>query len=433
MGVGTAGWSSRLVSVLGARPHELDAAGIQALVGHVREDEDLDFKRDLYPRSDAGKAELAADVAAMANHRGGAIILGVDEHEAVASDVPQVELSDEEQLRMAAVVAGIAPYVECAVVPVQIEAPNRGCYVIVIPPSPARPHAAVRNDRLGYPRRFGTSRRWLSEAEVADLYRDRFRQTESDVVRVSDNLAAALSRLAEGAERDLRVTVSVVPTGATPFTVDQGRLAQLETWARRLQTPYDGLFAGINPEVRVGLRQVRLSDRNPPKHAYAELHTDGSAVAATRVFHHQYPVDSWDSEEGVEFVRVWDLVWPTLRCLKSAACHGADHAAAHGDVLIEAHVGGAGRLRLGDLQSGVLLRPDGESAELPLISRRTVSGDALYATDTQGLFAVVRLLLTDIVHAMGVAEVVQIQSDGSLERPDDDVRAWASTVGVSVV
>jgi hypothetical protein len=369
----------------------------------------------------------------MANHRGGIIVVGVDEQEAVASDVPQVDLSDEEHLRMTNVIAGIAPYVECAIVPVPIETPNRGCYVIVIPPSPARPHAAIKNDRLGYPRRFGTTRRWLSEAEVADLYRDRFRQAETDSVRVSDNLMAALSRLADGGSEDLRVTVSVVPTGASTFTIDQARLVQFETWARGFQTPYDGLFAGIHPEVRVGLRQVRLLDGNPPKYAYAELHTDGAAVVTRIVLHDPYSVAHWGVEEAVEFVRVWDLVWPMLRCLKVAARHGADYAGAHGDVLVEARVDGTGRLRLGDLQFGVALVPDGESAALPLISRHTVAGDALYAADTQGLLAVVRLLLTDMVHAMGVAEVVQIQPDGTLERPDTAVRDWASTVDVNVL
>ena len=117
---------------------------------------------------------------------------------------------------------------------------------------------------------------------------------------------------------------------------------------------------------------------------------------------------------------------------KIAAHHGADHAAAHGDVLIEARIDGPGRLRLGDLQSGMLLIPAGESASLPLRSRHTVAGDAIYSADPQGLLAVVRLLLTDMVHAMGVAEVVQIQPDGTPENPDKEVREWATAVGVNV-
>lgn len=433
MSTGTAGWSSRLVTVFGVRPERLDAVRIDNLIGRVREDEDLDFKRDLFDRNDAGRAELAADVAAMANHRGGVIMIGIDETEAVASAVPGVDLSDEEHLRMTNVIAGITPYVECTILPVAIESENHGCYVIVIPPSPARPHAAVKNDRLGYPRRYGTTKRWLSEAEVADLYRDRFRQADDHSARTSANIRAARAWLRDFAFEDLHVTISVVPTGGSVFTVDQGRLAHFERWSQGFGTRYDGLFAGAHPRVLVGVRQVRLLDGNPPKYGYAMLHTDGAAVVSKVVWHHQFKVANRDGFEGAEFIRTWDLVWPLLQCLKVAARHGADHVAAHGDVLIEAHVDGRKCLGLGDVQFGSLLVPNGEPAELPLVSCHTVAGDALYAADLQGLLAVVRLLLTDIVHGMSVAEVVQIQPDGALENPDTDVRNWAAAVGITVV
>jgi Putative DNA-binding domain len=43
----------------------------------VREDADLDFKQEGYGNSDSTRREMAADIAAMANERGGLIIIGI--------------------------------------------------------------------------------------------------------------------------------------------------------------------------------------------------------------------------------------------------------------------------------------------------------------------------------------------------------------------
>ncbi|MEV2235837.1 hypothetical protein AB0H69_45810 [Streptomyces phaeochromogenes] len=51
---------------------------IKDLVGNpeAAEAEDLDYKRPHYASDDKGREELAKDVAALANHRGGVLVLG---------------------------------------------------------------------------------------------------------------------------------------------------------------------------------------------------------------------------------------------------------------------------------------------------------------------------------------------------------------------
>ncbi len=73
--------SRRLEDLLGARLDDLSYHDIESLVGNpeATEAEDLDYKRDHYESSDKGKEELAKDVAALANHRGGVLILGMAE------------------------------------------------------------------------------------------------------------------------------------------------------------------------------------------------------------------------------------------------------------------------------------------------------------------------------------------------------------------
>ncbi|MER8073159.1 ATP-binding protein [Streptomyces sp. NPDC094034] len=64
---------------MGARLDSLSYRDIERLVDNpeAAEAEDLDYKREHYEHSSKGKEELAKDVAALANHRGGVIVLGM--------------------------------------------------------------------------------------------------------------------------------------------------------------------------------------------------------------------------------------------------------------------------------------------------------------------------------------------------------------------
>ena len=80
------GWAVRLRDVLGAPPHEVDEEQLKALVDSgVREDADLDVKEVSYGTSDPDRRKLAGDVAAMANDRGGLIVIGIRDEDDVAA------------------------------------------------------------------------------------------------------------------------------------------------------------------------------------------------------------------------------------------------------------------------------------------------------------------------------------------------------------
>jgi len=92
--------TSTLMDLLGAPVAEVTAQEIKALVdGQVKETDELDFKATLYGRDDDAKVELCKDVAALRNQRGGAILLGVGDKDAVANGCPEVDLSDAEERR----------------------------------------------------------------------------------------------------------------------------------------------------------------------------------------------------------------------------------------------------------------------------------------------------------------------------------------------
>src|SRR5690242_19354846 len=100
----------RLEEIFGTQLDALQETHLRAVIAGpspIVEDADMDFKRDLYANTDDGKRSLAQDVAAMANTRGGVILLGVDEANGAASALTPVPLYDPEELRIRQVVAGL--------------------------------------------------------------------------------------------------------------------------------------------------------------------------------------------------------------------------------------------------------------------------------------------------------------------------------------
>ncbi|MFE0142005.1 AlbA family DNA-binding domain-containing protein [[Kitasatospora] papulosa] len=139
--------SRRLEDLFGARLDDLSYRDIEGLVGNVEaaETEDLDYKRDHYESSDKGKEELAKDVAALANHRGGVLILGMAEAKGVPSLACGVDLDDHHLRRMRQVIANnTAPPVpyQPMLVP-NPDAAGTGFLLLAVPRSPQAPHAVT--------------------------------------------------------------------------------------------------------------------------------------------------------------------------------------------------------------------------------------------------------------------------------------------------
>ncbi|MET4923001.1 putative DNA binding domain-containing protein [Streptomyces sp. PSRA5] len=64
----------------------------RAVENHIPESVDLDWKKDFYKGTDAGREELAKDVSAMADTAGGTVVIGVDDgNQDHANDLAPVE------------------------------------------------------------------------------------------------------------------------------------------------------------------------------------------------------------------------------------------------------------------------------------------------------------------------------------------------------
>src|SRR4051794_2079982 len=115
--VPVAGWSLRLVALLGVPLDQVEEQHLAQFVeAGVREDTDLDFKQETYGTSDSAKRELAGDIAAMANDRGGMVIIGIRDEADVAVELTPEELPDGEEARIRQIAAtNITPYLDFTV------------------------------------------------------------------------------------------------------------------------------------------------------------------------------------------------------------------------------------------------------------------------------------------------------------------------------
>lgn len=268
-------------------------AGLQKLVDdQVPESSELDFKADAYDGQAAhGRSkqdEFRKDVTALANARGGVLVLGLAEADGVASHVRGVSgsLEQHEGRLRSWIRSRVEPYLDGVEIH-GVPGAGVGCILVVVAQSPRRPHAVVPmsdNDSLKYARRVGRHTDWLSEAQVADLYRERFsggREVAARLEVLDEDARAALVR-----RRWLMI--STAPDDAGEFAIDTTAKSRMEEWwfhrtHLRLNPHVPG--SGIS-DVTIGPGRVVMEGRDAtsvPTGVRFALYADGSSHFAFEI------------------------------------------------------------------------------------------------------------------------------------------------------
>ena len=168
------GWVPlRLRPLLGADLDEVTSARLENLIT-LLEDHDLDFKRERYKKGNADSREAALDIASFANATGGLIIFGMAEDGlGRASELVPDMGADDFLLRVQQIVASrVSPVPKVGYRSVIVD--NGLVFIVSISPSTRKPHAVtVDGNTWRFPVRSGTTRRYLSEPELADMYYQR--------------------------------------------------------------------------------------------------------------------------------------------------------------------------------------------------------------------------------------------------------------------
>ena len=283
----------RLTARLGAEVADLTPAHLQVLCDiRMPEDVDLDFKRDdSYTTSGQdGLDELAKDVTALANARGGLIIIGiVEDSQGCAESLSEVAVSDNKIGQMYnGLRARVVPYLPDVWIGNRETAAGsgRGYMLIAVPGSAIAPHAVRMTSRPQYSwaRRVGRTTAWLEESEIAALYRDRFRLAEEHRDRVLKVLQLGsewTSRLRPAAADRIWLEMALVPSVPAERFVDPAHISGLSDFFREHSKPARRPSSCVQ-----GCRQsnARGAARPAPPGATLSLHRHGGVRGRQRVY-----------------------------------------------------------------------------------------------------------------------------------------------------
>jgi hypothetical protein len=288
----------RLAFRLGAELTELTPAHLQALCDlRMPEDADLDFKsEDSYTTSGPdGLDELAKDVTALANARGGLIIIGVKEDsQGCAESLNEVVVSDKKIVQMYnGLRARVVPYLPDIWINdlETVTGSSKGYVLIAVPGSAIAPHAVRMTNRPQYSfaRRLGRTTAWLEESEIATLYRDRFRLAEEhrDKVLKVLELGSEWTRRVRPATADrIWLELALVPSVPAERFVDPAHISGLSGFFKEQSKPgalphpvFKG-FEGQTPEVLRGRLRLERRMNSTALEAYA----DGSVYMRAEVY-----------------------------------------------------------------------------------------------------------------------------------------------------
>ncbi|MEU6118259.1 ATP-binding protein [Streptomyces sp. NPDC047117] len=291
---------TRLHEYLGAPPGPLNFDMIaRAAADRLAEFDDLDWKEQLpQPPRDGRWNELAKDVAAMANTRGGLIIYGVRDKTCDLVGIDPDEANPDQYAQW--VRNHVHPYLADLTF-TTFDSPDGATSVLVadVPASPMAPHlvygtAAKDKDQQAAvaPYRDRDHTAWMAEHQLERAYRDRFTRAQ----HAEDEAQRLLKHAQETAfvherkpsawffavARPERPLPRTAPRPASDDAFAAVRTAQTRSQQLTGNPTVTGVLSGLLSTPRPGLRcwVMQTLTLGVGRQLYAELHHDGSMVLA---------------------------------------------------------------------------------------------------------------------------------------------------------
>jgi hypothetical protein len=408
--------SARLANLLGAPPHLAAFEQVTGLISRrAREDTDLDFKAaNSYIGDTDGADELAKDVTAMANARGGLIIIGIEEDDQACAKAPAlVEISARlsekmEQILRSRVVPWLSGVeirpVECAA------APGTGLYLISVPRSPLAPHAVrslgTSRPRYSYAHRAGITTRWLEETEIAGAYRDRFTLAQDHAAQAREFFAdASFPPMNEVSATDTWIELALIPSIGARHQLGTAFIREVERFLANFATtaPVPGLAQGRFPSV--ARRRIRFDGGL----CLLDFATDGSAFVRAHAAWRPYP-----DRQPVPILWSAYLEYQILGALHLAAAY-ASWAGAYGDADILAATKGTSEVLLETGRVGMPgdSPPRQATRNTDSPTHVTVPLDAI-ADDPRELHLAARSVASDLLADYGHPDTRLLSPDGTI-------------------
>ncbi len=156
----------------GKRLSDLQEQDLQRLKDdQVQERDTVEYKRDMYGHSDADKREMLKDITSMANHRGGYIVIGIDEDdEGIPTNLVGIEAGNHVER----ITNSCLDNIDKRIVGLDIEdislSNGRVIVVISIPESLNAPHIVTHTGLNQFWKRHGRQKDKMSIDEIGEAF-----------------------------------------------------------------------------------------------------------------------------------------------------------------------------------------------------------------------------------------------------------------------
>ncbi|MBI2936019.1 MAG: ATP-binding protein, partial [Chloroflexi bacterium] len=185
------------------------------LIGNqVQEGIDLEYKQEMYGPADEDKREMLRDIAAMANARGGFILIGIKEDEqGIAVDIPGIERGAHAERITSSCLSNIDPRLTPEISEIPLSS-GKVVLVISVPSSLSAPHMITFKGLNQFWRRHNRQKAPMDVEEIRDAF-----------LAASDRLERLRKRLAE--RRDQRRRKEASPSllfQASPVLLQRGSI-----------------------------------------------------------------------------------------------------------------------------------------------------------------------------------------------------------------
>lgn len=286
--------------LLGKRPADLTEEDLRDFVDRgLCEGDRLEFKRDMYGRDDESKRELLRDVTAMANARGGHILIGVEEDgDSCASSIVGVQPEDNASWMRSLLLAGIEDRIVGLDVVERSLSAGAVVFIIHIPESANAPHMVTFRGLNQFWKRYGTQKERMSVEEIRET-----------VARVLDN-EGRIDRFFEhrhnGVYENVRGrTFLILQALPSYFRQDQEIINPADPAIRRLMLEPPGNYPNIGSgQPYRTLEGLRANQRTPYMPMAAP--TDASYLEVWRNGYVEFGVPLNPHGEDLHFAAVAD-------------------------------------------------------------------------------------------------------------------------------
>lgn len=439
-------FDARLRTLLGSAPGQATYAQYMALINNPSavESTDLEYKGDQYGKKPEWQAELAKDVASLANAAGGTLILGLKEDP--TTSIPEFEHPEPltDQLRKnyrEALVLRLDPPAECDIHFISKDpdaASPSGFVVISVQPSARGPHAVIglkdlRDGSLRFPYRNDNHTAFMNLAQVkrAIAAATSLAAGRQDVLIAADRAVASHPDGVRGEKLILTVTPDL--PGAMP--IDGASFRQFTEEGLVLVLPFYG--PNVLGDFGVGPRRFIAAESNHRPHHVAHFHADGTVAWAM-----EGPTTGALAPGDREFSPSWHsdyIVQAVLAHLHHAARHATTWAGATGTatarlVLDVGNNPARGLARTGNWGPHIYSTAPQQYAH----GQAGLLLDAV-AEGAAGLVTSAAALLADCFQNFGVVEAEQLTLDGRINLPAwgphsrQEISTWARESGVDVL